>query len=190
MINEYIQGLCTQINHDPTLTDLQNEVELLGVRVDSLIPPITDWDDIDKTNTFSQNKIPSIIREIEDLKRLSKKCHCTIEINALRSSLEMKIVNIPIGKCRDEVIALQAQIEIRAYQVKKKIEKLCQDLERQRTIMNNQVIGSTTNIGQQNLQGRVNALKTCLDNLKKKSILKTVTLTQPISAPMIITEIF
>ena len=70
----------------------------------------------------------------------------------------MKIANIPIGKCRDEVTALKAQIEIIADQVKDQITKLCQDLEWQRTIMNSQVIGSTTNIDLQNLQKRVKSI--------------------------------
>ena len=35
-------------------------------------------------------------------------------------------------------------------------------------MMDNQVIGSTTNIDLQNLQGNLNALKTCLDNLKNR----------------------
>ena len=71
LINEHIQGLCTQIDRDPTLIDLQKEVELLGVRVNSLVPPTTGWDEIDTANTFPQNKLSSIIRDIKDLKHLS-----------------------------------------------------------------------------------------------------------------------
>ena len=114
------------------------------------------------------------------MKHLSKECHCTSEINALRTNLQMKIANIPICSYRDEVTALKAQIELVANQVnvhdaqfsstnfEDQITKLCQDLERQQTIMNSQVIGSTTNIDLQNLQERVDALTTCLDNLKNQ----------------------
>ena len=41
LINEHIQGLGTQINHNSALTDLQQEVELLGGRINSLISSIT-----------------------------------------------------------------------------------------------------------------------------------------------------
>ena len=131
MLNNHIIGLRTQVNHDTTVTDLQKEVEELGVRLNSLIPT-TGWDDLDKANIFSQNKIPSIICDIKELKCLSKECHCTTEINALRTSLtmKMKIVNIPIGKCRDEISALKAQIEIIANDVNTEITTFCQDLDR------------------------------------------------------------
>ena len=86
MLNDHIKGLRTQVNHDTTVTDLQKEVETLGVRLDSLIPT-TDWDDINTANIFSHNKIPSIICNIKELRRISKECHCTTEINALRTKL-------------------------------------------------------------------------------------------------------
>ena len=127
LLNDHINGLRTQTNHDPTMTDLQKEVETLEARLDSLIPT-TGWDDLNKANTFSHNKIPSIICDIKELRRLSTQCHCTTEINALRTSLERKIANISIGKYRDELSALKAQIEIIANDVKATVTKLCQDL--------------------------------------------------------------
>ena len=41
LIDEHIQGLRTQINCDPTLTDLQKDVEVLGTHIDSLLPTTT-----------------------------------------------------------------------------------------------------------------------------------------------------
>ena len=75
LLNDHIKGLRTQVN-DTTVADLQNKVEELGVRLDSLIPA-TGWDDLDKANTFSHNKIPSIVCDITELQRLSRQCHCT-----------------------------------------------------------------------------------------------------------------
>ena len=71
LLNDHIQGLSTQVNHDTTVTDLQYEVEEMGVRLNSLIPT-TGWDDIDKVNTFSHNKIPSILCDIKELQRISR----------------------------------------------------------------------------------------------------------------------
>ena len=100
--------------------------------------------------------------DITELQRLSRQCHCTNEINALRTTLEKKIGNIQIGKYRDEVSALNAQIEIIANDVKTAIAKLCQDLDCQLNMINHQVTESTTNVA------LYEALKTRLDNLKNQ----------------------
>ena len=107
MLNDHIQSLRTQLNAI-TIADLRTEVEALGVRLNSLIPTTTGWKDVDTASTFSHSKIPSMLSDIAELQILSRQCHCTYEINALRNALEQKIGNIPIRTYRDEVTALNA----------------------------------------------------------------------------------
>ena len=53
MVDKHNQGLRNQIHCDPTLSDLQKEIEVLGTRIASLVPTVMGWSDIDATTTFS-----------------------------------------------------------------------------------------------------------------------------------------
>ena len=112
MVDKHIQGLRNQIQCDPALTNLQEEIQVLGKRINSLSPTVTNWSDIDATTTFQRQDLSAILCDIDKLKRLSKECHCTNEINALRNNLEKKVVNIQICSYRYEVTTLKAQIEL------------------------------------------------------------------------------
>ena len=117
MVDKHIQGLRNQIQCDPTLTNLQEENEVLGKCSDSLSPTVTNWSDIDATTTFQRRDSSAILCDINKFKRLSKECHCTNKINALRNNHEKKIASIPICSYKDEVTSLKSQIELVADQV-------------------------------------------------------------------------
>jgi HAMP domain-containing protein len=132
LLNDHIQSLRTQLNAI-TIADLRTEVEALGVRLDSLIPTTTTgWKDLDKASTFSHSKIPSMLSDIAELKILSRQCHCTDEINALRKALEQKIGNIPICTYKDEVTALNAQINIIADEMTRFRQELDRPIQQNR----------------------------------------------------------
>ena len=117
MIKKHIQGLRNEIQFDPTLTDLQEDVEQLGKRIDSFSAPVTNWGNTNTTTTFKSLDSSTILCDIEELKRHLKEYHCTKEIAELRKNLEQKIAKIPIRSYRDEVNALNTQLELVADQV-------------------------------------------------------------------------
>ena len=81
-----------------------------------------------------------MLSDIAELQILSWQCHCTDEINALRNALEQKIGNIPIRTYRDEVTALNAQINI----IANDMTAIRQELNHKLTMINNQVTDATT----------------------------------------------
>ena len=175
MIHKHIQDLCNEIQSDPTLTGLQEEVERLDNCIDSLSVPVTNWGDIDATNTFKDLNSSTILCNIVKLKCHSKKCHCINEIAELCKTLELKIAKIPVRSYKDEVTALNTQLDVLADQVnvhhtrfgtsnyRDEITRLQQDLDCQIAIVNTHVLGSTTG----NIHATMQNLKDTFDPIKK-----------------------
>ena len=111
LLTNHIQDLRTHLE-SITMADLRPEIEALKARIDSLLPETTGWEDLDTATAFANSKILSMLRDIAELKVLSRQCHCKDEIDALRKTFENKIGKILIRTYKDEVTALNQQINI------------------------------------------------------------------------------